>query len=460
MGSPWSLSPLDGRYAEQVAELAPLVSEHGFNRYRLQVEAHWLLQLSDEASFKSDLSLPLSVRDQLVSLANGQIDDGVLERVKEIESKTRHDVKACEYALQEILKASGASERVLAFLHFACTSEDINNLSYALMQRDVVTKHLRPKLLRVLDALRSIAERERETPMLSRTHGQPATPTSLGKEMAVFHWRLQRQVHRLDALQYLGKINGAVGCFNAHVVACPDVDWLKVSREFVEKRLGLTWNPLTTQIESHDSFVEVCRVIQHVNTIMIDLARDVWGYISYGYFVQKAVAGEIGSSTMPHKVNPIQFENAEGNLGIANALFEHFAAKLPVSRFQRDLSDSTVLRSFGSAVGHTSLAWTSLQSGFERVGVDRSRIMADLQNSWELLGEAVQTVLRRRGCSDAYERLKDATRGQAVVSKDVIHEVIAKSPELTPKDREYLLGLTPLTYTGLAGRLVDLMAGF
>jgi adenylosuccinate lyase len=395
------------------------------------------------------------VNQVLDSLAE-QVGTEDARRVKEIERRTNHDVKAVEYFIAERLAGDAELDRIRPFIHFACTSEDINNLAYALMLRqgrdDVLVPHLRQLLARLETMARQLAA----VPMLARTHGQPATPTTLGKELAVFVVRLRQQLSEFRAVRPLGKLGGAVGNFNAHAIAYPAVDWPAAARDFVGS-LGLDYNPLTTQIEPHDWIASYCDALARINTVLIDACRDLWGYISIGYFRQQAVAGEVGSSTMPHKVNPIDFENAEGNLGIANVLLRHFADKLPISRWQRDLSDSTVLRNLGVAAGHSLLAWQAMGAGLGKLAPDRARLAADLDGSWEVLGEAVQTVMRRAGHHDAYEQLKKLTRG-AAIDQQLLAGFIA-SLSLPEADRERLLALTPGGYTGLAARLVDDVLG-
>lgn len=451
----WAVSPVDGRYRSELSELRTVVSEAGLIRYRLMVEAAWVLHLSDVPGLKDIVKLSPESKTILSSIEHGEITESVIVQVKENELKTNHDVKAVEYCLRHALEVGGARPQELAWVHFACTSEDINNLSYALMLKEARASILLPTMDAVTGLILQHAQKYKSIGMLSRTHGQTATPTTLGKELAVFGRRLERQRQRLAAQPIEGKINGAVGNYNAHVVALPEVDWIAVSREFVEKRLGIVWNPLTTQIETHDAFVEYMEILRSFNTILIDFARDMWGYISHGYFSQKVIAGEVGSSTMPHKVNPIAFENAEGNLGVANALLSHFGEKLPISRFQRDLSDSTVLRVTGTAIAHTLLAWKSVQKGLVKVEVNPAAIADDLDTAWEVLGEAVQTVMRRYGVMDAYERLKAATRGQSVVTKDMIHASIDQCKDIPKTVADTLKAMTPGQYLGLASQLVD-----
>lgn len=390
-----ALSPLDGRYASKVASLRPIFSEFGLMHRRVQVEVEWLLALADE---KKIVELPAFDTAQIATLKaiaeNFSEADG--ERIKTIEATTNHDVKAVEYFIKEKLGADASLTQASEFVHFACTSEDINNLSYALMLRDAREQVLLPQLDAVIANLREIAHANAALPLLSRTHGQTASPTTLGKEIANVVARLARQRKQLMAVEVSGKINGAVGNYNAHLITYPDVDWQAFSQRFVES-LGLDYNAYTTQIEPHDNIAEYCDAVRRANTILIDLARDIWGYISLGYFKQTLKAGEVGSSTMPHKVNPIDFENAEGNFGLANALLGHFAEKLPISRWQRDLTDSTVLRALGTAFGHTLVALESLKKGLGKLNVNADRIGTDLDASWEVLAEAVQTVMRRYG---------------------------------------------------------------
>lgn len=450
----WNVSPLDGRYQAKLSGLGELVGEGALICYRLRVESAWLLHLADIPALAPFLAVSEKVRSELALTASGKglPYEVAVSEVKQIEKVTNHDVKAVEYYLQRRLAQLGAPPLVQAFVHFSCTSEDINNLAYAMMLRDVMGRRLLPLLA---DLIRDLTAKVRDyagVAMLARTHGQTATPTTLGKELAVFARRLVRQEKRLKAQPIEGKINGAVGNYNAHLAAFPAVDWPAVARQFVETKLGLTFNPLTTQIESHDSFVEAISNLQLVNTILIGLCRDIWGYISLGYFRQNVRPGEVGSSTMPHKVNPIDFENAEGNLGLANALAAHFAEKLPISRWQRDLSDSTVLRAFGTIIGHTELAWGSLRLGLSKISVDAERIAEDLDGAWEVLAEPVQTVLRSFGVVDAYDRLKALTRGRAVTQAALL-ELIDQTNELPEPAKAQLRALSPSAYTGLAEQL-------
>src|SRR5688500_18891587 len=404
-----ALSPLDGRYADKCADLAALFSESALIARRVRVEAAWFRQLADSGRFAA-LSRPSApVKARLESLARG-VDEAGVARVKAIERETNHDVKAVEYFVREELGSAGASAAELEFVHFACTSEDINNLAYALMLSEAREHVLLPAIAGVTVHLSGLAARHASLAMLSRTHGQAASPTTLGKEAANFAARLARAADAFRSVEVLGKFNGAVGCFNAHVAADPSHDWRAESRRLIAG-LGLAANEHTTQIEPHDWIAAYCDALARANTILIDLCRDAWGYVSLGYFAQKAVAGEVGSSTMPHKVNPIAFENAEGNAGIANALLRHFSDKLPVSRWQRDLTDSTVLRNLGVGAAHSLIAWKSIERGLERVDVDRVKLAEDLDANWELLAEPIQTVMRRFGVENAYEQLKSLTRG-------------------------------------------------
>ena len=444
-----ALSPLDGRYAGKVDALRPIFSEYGLIRARVKVEVEWLLALAGDPGIVELKPFSAAAAARLRALAEGfSVEDAA--RVKAIEATTNHDVKAVEYLIKEKLKDDAELGPALEFVHFACTSEDINNLSYALMLSEARRAVLLPKLDALVDKLRALAHEHAALPMLSRTHGQTASPTTVGKELANVVARLQRQREVLAALPMPGKINGAVGNYNAHVAAYPDIDWTAFSRRFVES-LGLDWQPYTTQIEPHDGIAELCDACKRIDTIAIDLCRDVWGYISQGYFRQAVKAGEVGSSTMPHKVNPIDFENAEGNFGIASALFEHFAAKLPISRWQRDLTDSTVLRALGTAFGHMLIGFDSLQKGLGKLSANPERLAADLDAAWEVLAEAVQTVMRRHGLPNPYEQLKALTRGHGITEASM-REFIA-SLELPADARRRLLEMTPAAYTGLAERL-------
>jgi len=441
-----ALSPLDGRYAGKVEPLRPIFSEYGLMHRRVQVEIEWLLALAAEPGVAELPPFSGAQVDQLRAIANNfSVADG--ERVKAIEATTNHDVKAIEYFIKERIGADPALAQAKEFVHFACTSEDINNLSYALMLRDAREGVLLPMADRVIDRLRAMAHEHAGLSMLSRTHGQTASPSTLGKELANVVARLQRQRAQLAAVEISGKINGAVGNYNAHAITYPDVDWRAFSQRFVES-LELDYNAYTTQIEPHDGVAEYCDAVRRANVILIDLARDIWGYVSLGYFKQSLKAGEVGSSTMPHKVNPIDFENAEGNFGLANALLGHFAEKLPISRWQRDLTDSTVLRALGTAFGHTLVALESLQKGLGKLTVNGDRLAADLDASWEVLAEAVQTVMRRYGLPEPYEQLKALTRGQGITRESM--RTFIEGLALPGEARQRLLELTPGGYVGLA----------
>jgi len=444
-----AISPIDGRYADKCSELRPLFSERGLIRQRVRVEALWLKALAAEPLIPELRGLPNEAITVLDTLA-AELTDADAVEVKRIERETNHDVKAVEYFVKSRLDAVPAWRSRREFVHFACTSEDINNLSYALMLKEARDQVLLPRLDTLIGRLQRLAHSNADAPMMSRTHGQPATPTTLGKEVANFVYRLQRQRLRFAAVTIEGKINGAVGNFNAHVVAYPLVDWPALGTRFVES-LGLTWNPYTTQIEPHDWNAEYFDALARINTILIDLCRDFWGYISIGYFRQRVVAGEVGSSTMPHKVNPIDFENGEGNLGLANAMLRFLADKLPVSRWQRDLTDSTVLRNVGVAVSHSLIAWRSIERGLERVDVDRKQLTADLDANWELLAEPIQTVMRRFGVENAYEQLKSLTRGQRIDAAAM--RAFIGGLAIPDEAKALLLDLSPATYIGVATQL-------
>jgi len=447
-----ALSPLDGRYAGKVEALRPIFSEFGLMQRRVLVEVCWLLALAEEAAIVEVGPFAASTRQFLTTLA-GEFSLHDAERIKAIEATTNHDVKAVEYFIKEKIGDHAQLAQAKEFVHFACTSEDINNLAYALMLRDARDGVLLHTLDKVTATLRQMAHALAGTPMLSRTHGQTASPTTLGKEIANVVARLTRQREQIAAVRLTGKINGAVGNYNAHVIAYPEVDWPALSRHFVEASLGLAWNPYTTQIEPHDCVAELSDAIRRANTILIDFCRDVWGYISLGYFRQALRPGEVGSSTMPHKVNPIDFENAEGNFGIANALFAHFAEKLPISRWQRDLTDSTVLRALGTAFGHSQIALDSLLRGLTKLNAEPERIAADLNASWEVLAEAVQTVMRRYGLPEPYEQLKALTRGQGITRESM--RGFIESLDLPADAKQRLLALTPAGYAGLAEKLAN-----
>ena len=441
-----AVSPIDGRYAAKVDDLRRIASEYGLIRQRVRVEVRWLQQL---AAIPEVVEVePFSA--EAMALLDAIVDDFDAEaahRVKQIEAETNHDVKAVEYYLKERIQGCEELARVSEFLHFACTSEDVNNLAYGLILLEARRDCLLPAADEVIEAVQGLAVEHAEQPMLSRTHGQPASPTTLGKEMANSAARLLRQRRSLADVEVLGKMNGAVGNYNAHRSAYPDVDWEAVACRFVES-LGLSWNAYTTQIEPHDWIAELFDALRRFNVVLLDFDRDMWGYISLGYFRQKVVAGEVGSSTMPHKVNPIDFENSEGNLGVANALLGHLAEKLPVSRWQRDLTDSTVLRNVGVAVGHSLVAFASTKKGISRVAVDRERLGLDVEDAWEVLAEPIQTVMRRFGVDRPYERLKELTRGKRMDAASL--RSFVQALPLPEEAKKGLLSLTPDSYTGNA----------
>jgi adenylosuccinate lyase len=441
-----ALSSVDGRYSGKTAALRPICSEFGLIHRRLIVEVRWFQLLAAQAGISELPALSEQADAFLDRLING-FNTEEASRVKEIESVTNHDVKAVEYYLKEKCAEMPELAAKSEFLHFGCTSEDINNLSYALMMKDAQADVMSDMFARIDTMLSDMATEYAGQAMLSRTHGQTASPTTLGKEIANTLHRLRRQAKQMSGQQFLGKINGAVGNFNAHISTYPEVDWPALAKQFVET-LGLRWNPYTTQIEPHDWMAELFQSLMRYHTILLDLSRDIWAYISIGYFRQKTVEGEIGSSTMPHKVNPIDFENAEGNLGVANALLDHLALKLPVSRWQRDLSDSTVLRVIGTAYGHSIVAMSSLLKGLSRLEVNSERLAEDLDASWEVLAEPIQTMMRRHGIENPYEQLKSLTRGKQITRADL--EVFINGLELPDESRQALLALTPSLYTGNA----------
>ena len=446
-----ALSPLDGRYAKSVKALRPVFSEYGLMRARVRVELSWLKALAAEPKIVEVPPFDEAVLAEIDDVIAGfSLEDAAA--VKAIEATTNHDVKAIEYWLKERFAGVPAVSAVSEFIHFACTSEDINNLSHALMLREARDEVLLPKLAEVSDKLRSLAHELAAVPMMSRTHGQPATPTTLGKEVANVLYRLERQAKQLSAQEFLGKINGAVGNYNAHMVAYPDVDWEGHCRRFVEEDLGLTFNPYTIQIEPHDYMAEFFQAVSRINTILIDFNRDVWGYISLGYFKQKVKAGEVGSSTMPHKVNPIDFENSEGNLGMANAVLAFLSEKLPVSRWQRDLTDSTVLRNMGVGIGYAVLGLAAHLRGLNKLEANPAALAADLDATWELLAEPIQTVMRRYGVANPYEKLKDLTRGKGGITPEVLASFI-RDLDIPDGAKQQLLDLTPASYVGKAENL-------
>ncbi|MER2491086.1 adenylosuccinate lyase [Catenovulum sediminis] len=448
-----AVSPVDGRYGSKTVELRSIFSEFGLTKYRVTVEVRWLQQLSKIAEIKEVPAFSDEANTALNEIVE-YFTEADAARVKEIERTTNHDVKAVEYFLKEKVETQPELHAVTEFLHFACTSEDINNLSHALMLKEARETVVLPYIDKILAELHRMAKEYRDVCMMARTHGQPASPTTMGKEMANVYMRLQRQREQIAAVELLGKINGAVGNYNAHLSAYPELDWHKISEEFVTG-LGLSWNPYTTQIEPHDYIAELFDAIARANTILIDFDRDVWGYIALGHFKQKTVAGEIGSSTMPHKVNPIDFENSEGNLGIANAIFDHLAQKLPISRWQRDLTDSTVLRNLGVGVAHAIIAYQASLKGISKLEVNAQSLLNELDQNWELLAEPIQTVMRRYGIEKPYEKLKELTRGKRV-NQQAMAEFI-DGLELPASEKTRLKQLTPATYIGDAQKLVDLL---
>ncbi len=441
-----AISPIDGRYADKTWDLRAIFSEYGLIRQRVKVEVRWLQALSAHNGIPEVPALSSKSTELLNQLVDS-FDMNEALRVKAIEDTTNHDVKAVEYYLKERIEADSELVAISEFFHFACTSEDITNLSYALMLKEARDSYLLPTWDDVIGKIRDLAHQCAEMPMLSRTHGQPASPTTLGKEMAIFVHRLQRQRNQLARVEILGKMNGAVGNYNAHLAAYPEVDWPELSRNFIVS-LGLDYNPHTTQIESHDYIAEYFNTVERFNRILLGLCRDIWGYISLGHFSQRTVAGEVGSSTMPHKVNPIDFENAEGNIGVANAIMAHLADKLPISRWQRDLSDSTVLRNLGVGIAHSAIAYQSTIRGIGKLEANEKSMRDELNNHWEVLGEAVQTVMRRYGIEKPYEKLKELTRGRKVTEASMRQFI--ESLAIPDHAKQYLLALRPDTYTGNA----------
>ncbi|WP_165854975.1 adenylosuccinate lyase [Marinobacter sp. JSM 1782161] len=441
-----AISPVDGRYGEKVRVFREIFSEYGLIRNRVTVEIRWLQQLAAHPGITEVPALSADADAQLNRLVSEfSLEDA--ERIKSIERTTNHDVKAVEYFIKEKIADNAELQAITEFVHFACTSEDINNLSHGLMLREGLDHGLLPAMDRVVERLTELADEHAEQPMLSRTHGQTASPSTVGKELANVVYRLRRQLKQIRAVEILGKINGAVGNYNAHLSAYPSVDWAANAEAFVTS-LGLSWNPYTTQIEPHDYIAELYDAVARFNTILIDLDRDIWGYISLGYFKQKTVAGEVGSSTMPHKVNPIDFENSEGNLGIANALFGHLSAKLPISRWQRDLTDSTVLRNLGVGFAHSLIAYEATLKGLGKLEVNPARLDADLDHAWEVLAEPIQTVMRRYNIEKPYEKLKELTRGKAM-TPELIQDFV-RNLDIPETAKEELLALTPATYVGNA----------
>jgi len=441
-----AISPIDGRYAAKTESLRGIFSEYGLIYHRLVVEIRWLQTLSRTADIDEVPEFSEAANTMLESIIEN-FDPSEAQRIKEIERTTNHDVKAVEYYLKQQVAQNPELDAVSEFIHFACTSEDINNLSYALMLKSGRDHILMPMANEALDMITRLAHQYAAVPMMSRTHGQPASPTTLGKEFANVAFRMRRQLKQIEAVEILAKLNGAVGNYNAHLSAYPGSDWPTIARQFVES-MGVGWNPYTTQIEPHDYIAELFDALARFNTIMIDFSRDIWSYISIGYFKQMAIAGEVGSSTMPHKVNPIDFENAEGNFGIANAVLHHLAQKLPVSRWQRDLTDSTVLRNLGTGIGHTIIALDSLKRGIDKLEVNADAIAADLEHNWEVLAEPIQTVMRRYGIEQPYEKLKALTRGQKIDAEAIRQFVEAL--EIPDSAKQELIKLTPSAYIGNA----------
>jgi adenylosuccinate lyase len=441
-----AVSPIDGRYGSKTSALRDSFSEYGLMQRRVLVEVRWLQALAMHPGIVEVPAFSAAANAALEQIATDFNSDHA-SRIKEIEATTNHDVKAVEYFIKEQFSGNAELEAISEFVHFACTSEDINNLAHALMLRDGMQEVVIPMMGEITNALSSLAHSAADAAMLARTHGQTASPTTMGKEIANVVARLRRQVATIGAIEYMGKINGAVGNYNAHICAYPEVDWQTHAHQFVSD-LGLSWNPYTTQIEPHDYMAELFDAIARFNTVLLDFDRDIWGYISLGYFRQKTIAGEVGSSTMPHKVNPIDFENSEGNLGLANAVLSHLSAKLPVSRWQRDLTDSTVLRNMGVGISYSLIAYQAALKGIGKLVLDRAALQKDLDNSWEVLAEAIQTVMRRHGIEQPYEKLKELTRGQDMNRETI--QAFVESLELPAEARQALLELTPASYTGNA----------
>lgn len=446
-----AISPVDGRYGNKVLDLRKIFSEFGLIKYRVQVEVRWLQALADASQLNEIGPFSPETIKTLDSILN-DFSESDAARVKEIESTTNHDVKAVEYFLKEKSQGNPELETATEFWHFACTSEDINNLSHALMLKDSLESVISPLMQKLTQGIKQLAKEYKSIPMLSRTHGQPASPSTLGKEFANVFARLQRQLDQVNSVSILGKINGAVGNYNAHLSAYPDFDWHQFSEKFVTD-LGLSWNPFTTQIEPHDYIAELFDAVARFNTILLDFDRDVWGYIALGHFKQKTIAGEIGSSTMPHKVNPIDFENSEGNLGIANAIMQHLASKLPVSRWQRDLTDSTVLRNLGVGFAHSAIAYLSTMKGIGKLEVNQASLSSELDQNWEVLAEPIQTVMRKYGIEKPYEKLKELTRGKRISAPDVAEFI--DGLELPEDVKNQLKSMSPASYIGQAVEMVE-----
>lgn len=447
-----AVSPVDGRYGSKTISLRSIFSEYGLLKYRTVVEVRWLQKLAATQSIAEVATLSAEANQFLDNIAANFSEEDAM-RIKEIERTTNHDVKAVEYFLKEKVAEVPELHAINEFIHFACTSEDINNTSHALMLKEARDTVILPEIRNVIDAIKALANEYRDVPLLSRTHGQPASPSTMGKEMANVAYRMERQYKQIENVEILAKINGAVGNYNAHLSAYPDVDWHAFSEEFITESLGVNWNPYTTQIEPHDYIAELFDAIARFNTILLDFDRDVWGYIALGHFKQKTIAGEIGSSTMPHKVNPIDFENSEGNLGLANAIFSHLAQKLPVSRWQRDLTDSTVLRNLGVGCGYAIIAYTSTLKGISKLEINRAALEAELDKNWEVLAEPVQTVMRRYGIEKPYEKLKELTRGKRIDGEGM--RAFIDGLEIPADEKVRLKEMTPANYIGQAIELTD-----
>jgi len=446
-----AVSPVDGRYGDKVSPLRAIFSEFGLLKFRVEVEVRWLQKLAATAEIREVPAFDADANAFLDAIVSN-FNETDAARIKTIERTTNHDVKAVEYFLKEKVADVPALQAVSEFIHFACTSEDINNLSHALMLETARRDVIMPYWQKIITAVKGLAQEYRDIPLLSRTHGQPATPSTMGKEMANVAYRMERQLRQLGNIEVLGKINGAVGNYNAHIAAYPEADWHQISEDFVTS-LGITWNPYTTQIEPHDYIAELFDCMARFNTILIDFDRDIWGYVALNHFKQKTIAGEIGSSTMPHKVNPIDFENSEGNLGLANAVMQHLASKLPVSRWQRDLTDSTVLRNLGVGVGYALIAYQSTLKGISKLEVNRDRLLDELDHNWEVLAEPIQTVMRRYGIEKPYEKLKELTRGKRVDAAGM--QAFIDSLALPEEEKVRLKQMTPSNYLGRAVQMVD-----
>ncbi|AJJ10344.1 adenylosuccinate lyase [Yersinia rohdei] len=446
-----AVSPIDGRYGDKVSALRPIFSEFGLLKFRVQVEVRWLQKLAACAEIKEVPAFDANANAYLDKIVQ-EFNEQDAQRIKTIERTTNHDVKAVEYFLKEKVESIPALHAVSEFIHFACTSEDINNLSHALMLQTARQDVILPMWRQLIDSIKALAHQHRDLPLLSRTHGQPATPTTIGKELANVAYRMERQYRQLSQVEILGKINGAVGNYNAHIVAYPEVDWHQFSESFVTS-LGINWNPYTTQIEPHDYIAELFDCVARFNTILIDFDRDIWGYVALNHFKQKTIAGEIGSSTMPHKVNPIDFENSEGNLGLSNAVLGHLASKLPVSRWQRDLTDSTVLRNLGVGLGYAVIAYQATLKGISKLEVNEAHLLDELNHNWEVLAEPIQTVMRRYGIEKPYEKLKELTRGKRVDAAGM--QTFIDSLALPEEEKTRLKAMTPANYIGRATTMVD-----